>query len=37
MKAAVGVSLHTMGLENSQLIQPRAGGGGGGGRVKITS
>lgn len=40
MKAAVGVSLHTMGLENSQLIQPRAGGGGGGGdggRVKTTS
>lgn len=36
MKAAVGVSLHTKGLENSQLIQPRAGSGGKGGRVTTT-
>lgn len=36
MKAAVGVSLHTKGLENSQLIQPGAGSGGEGGRVKTT-
>lgn len=36
MKAAVGVSLHTKGLENSQLIQSQAGGGGEG-RVKTTS